>query len=68
MEKLECIIVHRSMPLVSSFPDDLYYLSDVRDGEIVHKRSRLLKPFKHAVVRVRVRCSLFQRRSLLCNA
>ena len=25
-------------------PDDLYYFDDVRDGEIVHKQSRLLKP------------------------
>ena len=53
MERLECVIVHRSMPLVSSsashfHPDDLYYFSDVRDGGIVRKQSRLLKPSKHA--------------------
>ena len=62
MEKLECIIVHRSLvPLVpvlsfkfglslTCHPDNFYYFSDVRDGEIVRKRSRLLNPFKHVVV------------------
>ena len=47
MVKLECVIVHRSIPLVSILfvfsltchPDDLYYFSDVRDGEIVCKQS-----------------------------
>ena len=57
MEKLECIIVHRSMSLVSSLaslslatPTISTILVTVRDGEIVRKRSILLNPFKHVVV------------------
>ena len=57
MEELECVIVHRHHALsfwfglsLTCHPYELYYFSDVRDGEIVHKQSRLLKPFEHALV------------------
>ena len=52
MEKLEWIIVHGSMPSVSSLAslsDDVCYFTDDRDDEIVRKRSGLLQTFQNAV-------------------
>ena len=55
MEKLECIIVHGSMLSVSSLSslachsNDVYYFTDARDDEIVHKRGGLLQTFQNAV-------------------
>ena len=63
MEKLECIIVHGSMPIVSSLAFlslatmtiCKYCFSDVRDGEIVRKRGGLLQTCQHVVGRTMIR-------------